>query len=445
MPLFEVPKRAGKEEDKNIVSKTNKKNKAPAAIVKGGGSLFERISAITSTVKKYLGKYEDQYIKIQDESTLINYIDSAIKNHIISIDTETTGLDPILDNIAGISIYTPNEKPAYIPINHISYITNQKVPGQLSVEFIRGQFERLIENKIEIIMFNAVFDIRVLRNQVGLKDIYCTWDCYLAARLLNENEESNKLKVLHKKYVLNGEGDAFSFDELFKGISFDLIPIDSGYLYAAHDAIITYEFYQFQKPFLTADDEICKSHNLQDVAWVFKNIEMPCIQVVCDMEDNGIEFNFDYAKQLSEKYNKLLADRKQKFYDICAEYKAEIDDYNLRNKNSKLENPINISSPTQIAILLYDVLKIEPVSNKNPRGTGEDILQKIDNDLAKCILDYREVEKLLSTYIDKLPECANPKDGRIHCNFNLYGANTGRMSSENPNRIGLYISNNICA
>ena len=92
-----------------------------------------------------------------------------------------------------------------------------------------------------------------------------------------------------------------------------------------------------------------------------------------------------------------------------------------------------MGSPTQIAILLYDILQIEPPDPKSPRGTGEAILQKIDNPIAKAILDYRELSKLIGTYIDKLPDCVNPRDGRIHCSFNQYGAKTGRFSSSDPN------------
>ena len=83
------------------------------------------------------------------------------------------------------------------------------------------------------------------------------------------------LKKLHQKYVLDGEGDAFKFDDLFKGVRFDFIPIQVGYLYAAHDPVITYELYEFQLPFLTPDDYECTSRGLEDVAWVFHNIEMP--------------------------------------------------------------------------------------------------------------------------------------------------------------------------
>ena len=431
MPLFSVPKRAGREQDKAILTKVNTKTRSTTT-VKGSGVLGQ-INQIKATVEKNLGQFKDDYIVITEEHDLHNYLVECVHNNIISIDTETTGLDPILDSIVGLCLYTPSQPAAYVPINHVSYVTGVRVENQLTEKQVGELLNVLVQKyHIDIIMFNAKFDMRVIRNQLGVKDIYCTWDAYLAAKLMNENEESHGLKSLYKKYCLNGEGDAFSFDALFKGITADKIPISSFYLYAAHDAIITYEF---QKQYLYYDSSQDKDarNGMNGVAWVFFNIEMPCLKVVCDMEDNGIKFDFEYQRKLSEKYNQLLEEKKNDFYKVCNTWGNEIYEYKQKNINHKLDDPINIGSPTQIAILLYDILQIEPPDPKSPRGTGEAILQKIDNPIAKAILDYREMSKLVSTYIDKLPECVNPKDGRIHCSFNQYGARTGRFSSENPN------------
>jgi DNA polymerase I-like protein with 3'-5' exonuclease and polymerase domains len=114
-------------------------------------------------------------------------------------------------------------------------------------------------------------------------------------------------------------------------------------------------------------------------------------------------------------------------------YKDEIEDYKVKNPNHKLSDPINLDSPTQIAILLYDIMKVKAVDTEKPRSTGVDVLTKLNTDFTNALLDYRGIGKLINTYIDKLPECVNPKDGRIHCKFNQYGADTGRMSSSDPN------------
>ena len=432
--LFKVPERLGRAGDSAIAKKANSKVKKSSVTVTGGGDLFGRINTIRAMVEKNLGHLKEEYIIIQDKDVLHNYITKVLDNKVISIDTETTGLDPMLDEIVGICIYTPGMKGAYIPVHHKSYITQVEVDNQLPVDFIREEFERLNEQPMDIIMFNACFDIRFIRNRIGVS-LTCTWDCYLAARLLNENEGAgnNGLKKLHQKYVLDGEGDAFKFDDLFKGISFDYIPISTGYLYAAHDPVITYELYQFQKPFLTPDNSDCYERGLEDVAWVFHNIEMPCVAVVADIEDNGVAFDFEYAQKLHDKYHEELQKHTDHVYEVINMYSDEIDAYKIKNPNHKLSDPINIDSPTQIAILLYDIIKVGVIDEKAPRGTGEEIMLKINNSLSQAILEYRGIGKLINTYIDKLPTCVNPNDGRIHCKFNQYGADTGRFSSSDPN------------
>lgn len=434
MSLFDIPKRPGRESDAGIAKKSNSKSRVTAPTIKGGGTLLEKISAIKAMVEKNLGQFKDDYIIIQDKKVLHKYIDACIKNNVISIDTETTGLDPMLDDIVGICIYTPSQPAAYIPVNHISYITGVKVENQLPKDVLKEEFERVVG--LDTIMFNSKFDIRFMYNKIGVR-LHCTWDCYLAARLLNENEPSSGLKALHQKYVLNGEGDAFSFGALFEGISFDRIPINVGYLYAAHDAIITYELYEYQKPYLTVDNEECIKRGLTDIAWVFENIEMPCVDVLVDMEDTGVDFDYKYNEELAVKYHALVEEKKQDFYKLCSMYDKEIAEYKSTNINSKLEDPINIGSPTQIAILLYDIMKlplpVDKKTKKESRGTGEKILTDMKNPICDAILSYREMDKLVNTYIDKLPDCVNPNDGRIHCKFNQYGADTGRMSSSDPN------------
>lgn len=430
--LFEVPKRSTKSQDIKIA----KKAKAPVKstpIVRGGDSILGRVTEIKALVEKNLGQYRDQYILINDKEVLHDYITECIGNGYISIDTETDGLDPLINKLAGICPYTYGQKGAYIPINHISHITGMPAPEQLPIDFVIQEFQRLLKKKPDIDMFNATFDIRVLRH-AGIPDIYCTWDGYLASRLLNENEPFHNLKELHNKYCLDGKGDAFRFDDLFKGIPFTMIPYNVGFLYAAHDPVITTELCDFQRPYLTQGEELCTEYELEDVAWVFHNIEMPCVKVVADMEDTGVDFDAEYCESLSVRYNKLLEEKIEKFYRTCDNFGDKLDAYRVKKgAANKLEYPINISSPSQIAIMLYDVLQIKPPDKNNPRGTGEDILKKIDHPIAKAILEYREMKKLVDTYIDKMPDCVNPNDGRIHCNFNQYGADTGRFSSKDPN------------
>lgn len=428
--LFDMPMRKNDKSKDMKIAKQSKVNKATPTVIRGGSSLLDRISSAQKLVESKLGHLKDDFMLIQDKVTLCDYLNECRKNEVISIDTETTGLDPLLDMIAGICIYTPNQKSAYIPINHISYITNMKIPNQLSPDIIVPQFTRLLDTNVDVIMFNADFDVRVLRN-LGVNNIYCTWDCYLAQRLLNENELVNKLKPLHTKYVLNGnEDEAFSFGDLFKGIPFTMVPLKTAVLYAANDPKITYELYDYQRQFLREDNE---REDMRRLYWVMKNIEMPCVDATTKMEDNGVLIDLDYQQELSVKYNKLLEDKLEVFYSDLKQYDDKIAKYKAKTQNNKLDERINIASPVQLAILLYDIIGIDVVDKKNPRGTGEDILSKIDLPIAKDILEYRTLSKLVDTYIDKLPNCINPNDGKIHCKFNQYGADTGRYSSSNPN------------
>jgi len=430
--LFDLPaSRNNKGADKIVVNSiTNKKS---ASIVVKGGGLLEKISSINALVENKLGKYRDDYtyFMAKDEELFKDYIYNTIQTGYVAMDTETTGLDPILDKIVGMSLYSKGQKGLYIPIHHKSYVTGIEVEGQLDPKLIKEQLQRLVDAGVRFKEYNAKFDTRVVKNQLGIY-IPCWFDAHLAAMVLNENEPHG-LKTLHSKYVLNGKEDEFAFGKFFDGITFDLVPIKTGYMYAARDAVDTDELVDWQLPYLTPDNPICKEYGLEKVSNVFWNIEMPCIEVLADMEDTGIAFDTDLANTLSEKYHKQLNDNLSEFYRVLDMYKVEIDTYIYKHPNNKLDDPISISSPTQLAILFYDILKIEPPDTSKPRGTGSEILEKIDNPLCKAILDYRATAKLLTTYIDKLPRCINSKTGRIHCNYNQYGAKTGRMSSDNPN------------
>ena len=224
-----------------------------------------------------------------------------------------------------------------------------------------------------------------------------------------------------------------TFDKLFKGYSFDLIPIRTAYLYAAKDAIMTWELFKFQEPYLTPDNPRCIECGFEKLASLYHNIEMPVINFVAEIEDNGVSLDLEYSKKLSEKYNKLLQEKESNFYLALEEYKDKIIQFMATHPNHKVRDPLNISSPAQLAELFYDILQVGVISKKEPRGTGEEILEKMNHPLCKPILEYRGVKKLLTTYIDKLPQILNSKTKRIHCSFHQYGADTGRFSSSDPN------------
>lgn len=292
MPLITI-KRNSREDDNKILNKTTTKVVPPS--IKGGKSVLDTINSINALVNTKLGKYKDKYEVIREPERLHEYITHCIENDVCAIDTETTSLEPITTTIAGVCIYTPNQKAVYVPLNHISHITNDRIQQQIDMTYMKEELERLNQAKTNIIMHNGKFDIRVIKNQLGVT-LRCYWDTMLASKCLNENESAG-LKDLHLKYCNSEDTESLTYDKLFEGIEFTKIPINTAYLYASGDAIKTYELYLFQKG-------IFERPYLNKVYWVFMNIEMEILPVVIDMEDTGTFLDLELAQQLSEKYHK---------------------------------------------------------------------------------------------------------------------------------------------
>lgn len=381
----------------------------------------------------------DRLELLDNENKIREYIDCAITNGIIAVDTETNGLDRIDGKIAGVCLYTPGQKGVYIPVRHESFMTGIELNTNISKEFMKDQFERMNKSNIKYVLHNAKFDMHILWWMLGIK-IIPYWDTQIGSQLLNENEP-HKLKVLYKKYVDNADENSkvASFNSLFKGIEFNKVPPDVAYMYASFDPIMTYELYQFQYNFIDINGKYCKEKGLERVAEVFRNIEMPLIQVVFEMECTGVKIDTDLADKLKEQYTKHKDAAELKF-------NSEIDKLNDKFDKLMIKNPaaynklfkdgirkVSISSPTQLAILFYDVLEFESPDKKSPRGTGEAILKSFNHPLVDSILEYRSMSKLLSTYIEAIPQHIAKRDNRLHANFNQYGAKTGRFSSSDPN------------
>lgn len=381
----------------------------------------------------------DRLELLDNENKIREYIDCAITNGIIAVDTETNGLDRIDGKIAGVCLYTPGQKGVYIPVRHESFMTGIELKTNISKEFMNEQFERMNKSNIKYVLHNAKFDMHILWWMLGIK-IIPYWDTQIGSQLLNENEP-HKLKVLYKKYVDNADENSkvASFNSLFKGIEFNKVPPDVAYMYASFDPIMTYELYQFQYNYIDINGKYCKEKGLERVAEVFRNIEMPLIQVVFEMECTGVKIDTDLADKLKEQYTKHKDAAELKF-------NSEIDKLNDKFDKLMIKNPaaynklfkdgirkVSISSPTQLAILFYDVLEFESPDKKSPRGTGEAILKSFNHPLVDSILEYRSMSKLLSTYIEAIPQHIAKRDNRLHANFNQYGAKTGRFSSSDPN------------
>lgn len=420
--LKNLSPRASRKADAAAVSKANRAV-AARPTVKGGKGLYQTISSIVAIVNTKLGKYADKYELLRDEEAVRDYFQAIREYKTAAIDTETDGLDPITCNLAGVCLYVPGRKPAYIPMHHVSYVTGTPSANQVADECVAKELQACQDAEVKWVYHNAKFDIRVIKNALGVR-LTAWWDTQLAASCLNENE-SHRLKDLHLKYCNSQDDESLTFDKLFDEVPFTYVPITSGYLYAAGDPLKTWELMEFQQKFLNPD-KLPGPYN------VFRNIEMPVVDVVADMEDRGVCLDLEFADELSKKYNEQLKEREAKVYEVLDMYKEEIEEFRHTNPNTVLSNPIGIGSPKQLAIVFYDILKLKSPDKDKPRGTGEEIIQQLDTPLSKALLDYRETQKLLSTYVDKLPQVVNPKTGRVHCSFHQYGAATGRFSSSNP-------------
>lgn len=421
--LKNLSPRATRKGDAVAVSKASR-SAAAMPTIKGGKGLYERISTIVALVATKLGKYASRYELLRDEESVVKYFDSIIEYGMGAIDTETSSLDPITTTLAGVCLYVPGRKPAYIPMHHVSYVTGAPSSDQVEDCVVARCLTKCSDANVKWVLHNAKFDRRVCKNQLGVA-IDAWWDTQLAASCLNENEP-HRLKDLHFKYCDSTDSEALNFDKLFDDIPFTYIPISTAYLYAAGDPVKTWELMEFQQKYLTEE-------NLPGPYYVFRNIEMPIINVVADMEDRGVYLDTDYAQELSVKYHAQMKEREEHVFSVLEMYKDEIDEYRQDHPGGVLSDPVNIGSPKQLAIVLYDILGLTSPDKGKPRGTGEEILSGLDTPFAKAVLDYRETQKLLSTYVDKLPQVVNPRTGRIHCSFHQYGAATGRFSSSSPN------------
>lgn len=417
MTLFNLPNRSNKEE---IIEKVKKQSSTK--------TVSQKVAITTQKVNSLLGKYKDDYISITKEDELKDFIDKCIKNGIVAIDTETMGLDPIEDDIVGISIKTPNNKAIYIPLNHITLYSRQRINNQLSKDIVRPYIQKLVDN-CALIFHESVFDIRVFKWQLGvnINFNFVYWDTKVGAHVLNENEEHG-LKKLYSKYI-SKEDEIAKFSDLFNS-KFNEVPIELAYIYAAHDAEMTFELYNFQYEFLNTDN--INNGKYSGISYLFNYVEMPCLAPTMEMMNNGIGLDDSLSKELKEKYECLLEDAKKVFYNEVEVYRDKINIYNSSNFG-KLDNPINYSSPKQLSILLYDIIGIDVVDKEHPRGTGEEIITQVNIPICKALLTCRGYEKMLNTYVNKLPKSVSKRTGRVHCDFNSCGTVTGRYSSSNPN------------
>lgn len=417
-------------------------------------SLSEKLAVIREEVDRRLGKFKLNTKIIYTEEDLSKYIEHCITNGIVSIDTETNNsIDPITCKIMGACLYTPGDKQVYVPINHVDIETGElltevkermllpdtdnqyieiKKPKQITEEILSKYLLKLKEANTKIIMHNAKFDIQVFDFTCfngEANTLTCYWDTMLAAKILDENI-SARLKDLYQKYIDSNQ-QSYNIETFFKGIEYAKVEPETFALYAATDAYETYQLYIWQV-------EEFNKINDSKLFSVFKDIEMQVLPCVIQMQETGISLDYNYINNLSKSYNEKLNKAKESIDLIIYQYRPLIDKWQeTHSGKDKLDEPINVASPKQLAILLYDILKLKSPDKENPRGTGEEILKKLEHPIVKSLLEFREFNKLVSTYVDKLPNDANSKTHKIHANFNQIGVEdrtvvTGRFSSSDP-------------
>jgi len=329
----------------------------------------------------------------------------------LSIDTETTGTNPLLHELVGISFAADNVTGWYLPLRtadekHLNYAESLAI------------VKPLLENPaIKKIGQNLKFDLLVLRNAgIDVANIY--FDTMIASYILDPSRPSHGMDYLAQELL---QYKTIKIGELIgKGprqLTLDQVATDRVTDYSAEDALITWRLYEVL-------NERLRLAGLSDL---FHNIEMPILPVLVDMEYLGVSINSQKLAALS----KTLGDKTADIADEAFRVTGRI---------------FNIESPKQLAEVLFDELKL-PVSRltKTGRSTDVNVLEELAplHPLPQLVLEYRQLQKLKNTYIDRLPEMINPRTGKIHTSFNQTVTTTGRLSSSDPNLQNIPIRSEI--
>ncbi len=328
-------------------------------------------------------------------------------NQIVSLDTETNSLNPIDAELVGIGLCLgeENDDLFYIPLGHQ---TKNETPNQLSIEDVFSKLRTWIEdpNK-EKVLQNSKFDRQIFFNHgLDLKGV--TFDTLLADYLLNNQEKHGLSEISFRLFGFKPP----SFKETVgKNKDFSYVDIDEASIYCGYDVFLTFKIVKiFKERFSKEKEELIK---------LFEEIELPLEQVLSQMEMNGITIDIPYLNELSKELKSTLKDIESKVYELAKEN-------------------FNLSSPKQLGEILFEKLNLDKKkSRKTKTGWSTDavVLERLvdEHEIIQHLIKHRTLSKLLSTYIDALPNLINEKTGRVHTNFNQAATATGRLSSSNPN------------
>jgi len=257
-----------------------------------------------------------------------------------------------------------------------------------------------------LVAHNSKYDLLILEN-AGWKIEENIFDTMIAHYLINPTSRHSLANCALEEFA----HEMIPISELIgkgkKQITFDLVPTDQAAKYAAEDAYITYKLYEIY----------IKKLKKNELYELFQTIELPLIYVLADIEKNGVFIDREILAEFSKRNQKRLGELTQNIFKIAG-------------------SQFNLNSPQQLSKVLFEDLGINPgKKTKTGYSTNITVLESLakEHEIARLLIEYRQISKLESTYVSALPELINPKSGRVHSSFNQTVASTGRLSSSNPN------------
>lgn len=349
---------------------------------------------------------EVDYETVLDHFTFKKWLKKLGSVELFAIDTETTSINYMDAEIVGISLCIEANHACYIPLAH-SYTG---VPQQLDRDQVLRDLKPILENqKIGKIGQNIKYEHHIFK-KCGINLTGMSHDTMLQSYVLNSTATRHNMDDLAQFY-LNRKTIHYE-DVAGKGakqVGFDQVNLDEASPYASEDADVTLQLHQNLFNQLKDDEDLLK---------VYSDIEMPLIPVLARIEQNGVCLDQALLQKQAREVDELLNSIQKTIYE-------------------QADESFNLSSPKQIQQILFEKLEL-PVIRKTPKGqpsTAEDVLEELamDHEIPRLLLEYRGLNKLKTTYIDKLPLEVNMHTGRIHTSYHQAVASTGRLSSSNPN------------
>ncbi len=342
------------------------------------------------------------YKSILSEKDLDKLIDILNTKPFISIDTETSSLNPLEAGLVGISFsYAPNEA-YYIPLGH------KNIKG-LNKELVLKKIKPLLEDpSIKKVGQNIKYDFIVLiKNGIELNSVEDTMLLSYVLDAGNNRHNMDTLSELHLAHKTISYKDVVGTGK--KQLNFSDVNLEEATKYAAEDADVTLRLYNF----------LLERVNDEKLKKIYEVFEKPMIKLLSKLEINGVKVDDKYLKQLSKKFEERLKKIEKEIYEVSGK-------------------EFNIASPKQLGEIIYNDLKIAKLkkTKKGSLATSAKILEDLaltGHKFPNLVLEWRQVSKLKSTYTDALQEHINNKTKRVHTSFLLAATNTGRLASSDPN------------